>query len=133
MPPQELNGQQVVTIQVVMNTARQFCEVFKEIPQFKAYQDAEVALRNDAKASAASLAYQSKLGSLRIPIKLKNVSEQDYLELQKLRDVYDQMPSVVALNKADQNLRAVSQKIGDIFSESIEMDFGNRCRVADNC
>lgn len=128
-----LSEPQVVPKAVVMDSARKFCQVFMEIPQYKAYEQANIALRNDAEAHARAENYSEKLGSLRISIKLKVVSEQENLELRNLKDAYDKMPSVIALNKADQELRAVSHKLGDILSESIGMDFGNRCRQPDAC
>lgn len=133
MNPQGLSELPVVPRPVVLDSAQKFCEVFIEIPQFRAYEQANIALRNDADAQLAAQAYSQKLGSLRIPIKLKSVSEKDSLELQNLKDTYDQMPSVVALNKADQELRAITQRLGDHLSESIDMDFGNRCRQPDPC
>ena len=128
-----LSEPQVVQKSAVMDTAQKFCQVFTELPQFKTYEQANAALRDDADARLAAQAYSQKLGSLRIPIKLKTVSEKDKLELQNLKDAYDQTPSVIAFNKADQELRAVAQQLGDILSQSIEMDFGNRCRQPDPC
>lgn len=133
MNPQGLIEQQVMPRPVVLDSAQKFCQVFMEIPQYKAYEQANADLRDDAEAHAAAQAYSQKLGSLRIPIKLKTVSEKDKLELQNLKDAYDQMPSVIAFNKADQELRAVAQQLGDILSQSIDMDFGNRCRQPDPC
>ncbi len=130
---QGLSEPQVVPKPVVMESAQRFCRVFSEIPQFKAYEHANATLRDDAEAREAAQAYSRKLGSLRIQIKLKAVKEQDKLELQNLKDAYDQMPSVIAFNKADEELRAVSQRLGDVLSQSIEMDFGNRCRQPDPC
>lgn len=127
------NDLEVASKSVVMETARQFAERLSETPQFKAFEEALYAYRQDAEAQDALQAFQKKQSSLKAMLILNALSEKDRQELQQLQDRFYQQSAVQQYAKAQEELVAICQEIGDLISNAIGLDYGTSCRTGGCC
>ncbi len=127
------NDLEVASESVVKEAARQFAETLSETAQFKAFEEALYAYRQDAEAQNALRAFQKKQSSLRAMLMLNAVSEEDRQELQQLQDRFYQQPSVQRYTKAQEELTAICQEIGDLITNAIGLDYGTSCRTGGCC
>lgn len=127
------NDLEVASKSVVMQAAKQFAEVFAETLQYREFEQAYMAFRQDTEAQSAIREFQKKQSSLKALLMLNAVSEEDRNELQRLQDRFYSQPSVLRYAKAQEKLIAISQQIGDLLSGVIGLDFGNSCRTGGCC
>lgn len=118
---------------VVMQSARQFAKLFTESPLFQAFELSYTNYSQDLAAKKALQDFQNKQAPLRGLIALNAVSPQEMLELQRLQAEFYNLPSVKQYARAQEELIAASQEIGDILSEATGLDFGTSCRVGGCC
>ena len=123
------NDLEVATKSTVMQAAKQFAEAFAETRQFLAFEQAHFAYRQDDQAQSARQEFQKKQASLKALLMLNAVSGEDRQELERLKDQFNNQPSVVQYTKAKDELVSISQEIGDLLTKAIGMDYGNSCRT----
>jgi cell fate (sporulation/competence/biofilm development) regulator YlbF (YheA/YmcA/DUF963 family) len=122
------NDLEVASGEVVMQAARQFAEVFAATIQYREFEQAYANYRQDSEAQSAIREFQKKQASLKAMRLLNAISEQDRQELKRLQDRFYDQPSVVRYAKAQEELIALSQAIGDYLSNAIGLDFGTSCK-----
>lgn len=127
------NELEVAPRSAVMEAARQFAKVLGDTPMFQAYEQSYYKLRQDQDAQDALMKYQEKLAPLKSLLRINAVNVEDQNELQRLKDQFYIQPAVVQYTKAQEELIAVCQEIGDQLSASIGLDFGASCRQGGCC
>lgn len=127
------NDLEVASREVVMQAARQLAEVLAETPQFQEFEQAYITYRQDAGTQEALQAFQKKQAALKPFVLLDSVSEADRQELQLLKDRFYSQPSVIRYAKAQENLVAICQEVGDQLSKGIGMDYANSCQTGGCC
>jgi len=128
-----LNDLEVASKSVVLEAARQFAETLSQTAQFLAFEQAYYAFRQDAAAQSAIREFQKKQDSLKALLMLNAVSDEDRQELQRLQDQFYRQPSVLQYAKAQEELIATCQEIGDLISNAIGLDYGSSCRTGGCC
>jgi cell fate (sporulation/competence/biofilm development) regulator YlbF (YheA/YmcA/DUF963 family) len=121
------NDLEVASKEVVMQSARQFAEALADTTQFHEFEQAYMDYRQDGEAQSALGEFQQKQTSLKALRRINAVSEEDRQELQRLQDRFNHQPSVLRYAKAQEELVALSQEIGDILSNAIGLDYGTSC------
>lgn len=127
------NELEVAPRSTVMQAARQFAEVFSDTPQYREFEQAYLEFRQDSEAQNAIQAFQTKQASLKALIMLNAVSDKDRQELLRLQGLFLHQPSVQRYSKAQEELIAISQTIGDLISKAIGLDYGSSCRTGGCC
>ena len=127
------NDLEVAPKSAVLEAAKQFAEAFAETPQFLAFEQAHFAYRRDGQAQSAIREFQKKQASLKALLMLNAVSEEDQQELERLKDQFNNQPSVLLYGKAQEELVSISQEIGDLLSKAIGLDYGASCKTGGCC
>ena len=127
------NDLEVSTRSVVMQAAKQFAETLGDTPQYREFEQSYLDFRQDAEAQSAIREFQKKQASLKALLMLNAVSEEDRQELQRLQERFIQQPSVLRYTKAQEELVAISQEIGDLLSKAIGLDYGASCKTGGCC
>ena len=133
MEQQSYNEFEVASKSVIKLVSKQFAEAFTETPQYMAFEQAYYAYRKDEKTQKALQEFQEKQASLQALLMLNAISEEDRVELTRLRDQFYNQPSILEYTKAQTELAEISQRIGDMLSEAIGLDFGASCRTGGCC
>lgn len=121
------NDLEVASKEVVMQSARQFAEALADTTQFHEFEQAYMDYRQDSEAQSALREFQQKQASLKALRRNNAVSEVDRQELQRLQDRFNHQPSVLRYAKAQEEVIALSQEIGDILSNAIGLDYVTAC------
>ena len=127
------NDLEVTSKSVVMQAAKQFAETLGDTPQFREFEQSYFDFRQDAEAQNAIQEFQKKQASLKASLILKAVSNEDQQELQRLQNRFYKKPSVLRYTKAQEELIAISQEIGDLLSKTIGLDYGASCKSGGCC
>lgn len=106
----------------VRHAAQAFAVALAETPAFRAFQQAVVALREDAAAGCAIDAYQQHAKSLRSLVILGTRAHRQQAELDRLRQASQQEPSVVAYTTAQHALMHLAQAAAGQLSARIGLD-----------
>ena len=117
----------------VMQSAKQFAETLGDTPQFREFEQSYFNFRKDTEAQSAIQEFQKKQASLKALLMLNAVSEEDRKELQRLQDQFTRQPTVLRYTKAQEELVAISQEIGDRLSKAIGLDYGASCKTGGCC
>ena len=133
MEKSTLNELEIAPKRVVMQTAKQFAQTLADTPQYREFEQAYQAYRQDGEAQNILTKFQTRQTSLRAMLALNAVSTEDRNELKSLQDQFYSQPSVVRYAKAQEDLVGLCQQIGDILSESIGLDFGSSCKTGGCC
>lgn len=133
MEKSTLNELEIAPKSVVMQTAKQFAQTLADTPQYREFEQAYQAYRQDAEAQNILTKFQTRQASLRAMLALNAVSAEDRNELKSLQDQFYNQPSVVRYARAQEDLVGLCQQIGDILSESIGIDFGSSCKTGGCC
>ena len=112
---------------VVKQAAHDFAAALAETPQFKAFEQAAYAFRQDQAAQQAVQAYQQKQQSLRALLMLNALSVEQREELERLKSVFINLPVVQEFFNAQTELATLCQALGDALSESIGMNYTAAC------
>ena len=121
---------EIASPSVVKQAARDFAAALAETPQFKAFEQAAFAFRQDQDAQQAMRAFQQKQKSLR-PLQMLNaLSIEQRAELERLQSAYIDRPVVQAHFQAQEELASLCQTLGDMFSESIGLNYAAACGVS---
>lgn len=124
---EEINEIEMASPSVVRTAARDFAAVLVETPQFKAFEQASKALRNDKNAQRAMEAYQTKQMSLQALLMLNAVSAEEQAELESLRQTFINEPTVSAYFQAQSDLTVVCQAAADLLSKHLGLSFAAAC------
>lgn len=124
---EEINEIEMASPSVVRTAARDFAAVLVETPQFKAFEQASKALRNDKNAQRAMEAYQTKQMSLQALLMLNAVSAEEQAELESLRQTFITEPTVSAYFQAQSDLTVVCQAAADLLSKHLGLSFAAAC------
>jgi cell fate (sporulation/competence/biofilm development) regulator YlbF (YheA/YmcA/DUF963 family) len=127
------NDLEVASKSVVMQAAKQFAETLGDASQFREFEQSYFDFRRDAEAQSAIQEFQKKQASLKALLMLNAVSEEDRQELQRLQDRFNHQLSVLRYAKAQEELVAISQEIGDLLSKAIGLDYGASCKTGGCC
>ena len=127
------NDLEVASRSVVMQAAKQFAETLGDTPQFQEFEQSYFAYRQDSEAQNAIREFQKKQASLKALLMLNAVSDEDQQELHRLQDRFYQQPTVIQYTKAQEELVAISQEIGDLLSKIIGLDYGTSCKTGGCC
>jgi cell fate (sporulation/competence/biofilm development) regulator YlbF (YheA/YmcA/DUF963 family) len=122
-----LNDLELAPASVVMQSARDFAVALASTPQFEAFEQASIRLREDKHAQAAMQAFQEKQQSLQALLLLNAVGPDDQAALNQLREAFLQQPSVIAYQEAEANLRGLCQETSGMLSQYIGLDFATVC------
>ena len=114
-------------IETAKRAAHDFATSLAETPQFKAFEQAEEQFRQDRTAQEAMEAYQQKEQSLRVLLMLKEASAEQRADLDVSYQAFVTLPSVVEYSKRQSELAALCQRLGDMVSESIGLDYAASC------
>ena len=127
------NDLEVAPRSAVMQSAKQFAETLGDTPQYRDFEQSYFNFRKDTEAQSAIQEFQKKQASLKALLMLNAVSEEDRAELQRLQERFIQQPSVLRYTKAQEELVAISQEIGDLLSKAIGLDYGASCKTGGCC
>jgi cell fate (sporulation/competence/biofilm development) regulator YlbF (YheA/YmcA/DUF963 family) len=127
------NDLEVAPKSAVMQAAKQFAKVLGGTPQFREFEQSYIDYRSDTEAQSAIEEFQKKQASLKALLMLNAVSEEDQQELQRLQDRFYHQPSVLRYTKAQEELMAICQEIGDLLSKGIGLDYGASCKTGGCC
>ena len=123
-------GIEITPGSVVMQAARDFAEALSETPQFKTFEQAAFAFRQDQSAQQAMQAYQQKQGSLRGLLMLNALSADQRDELESLEKAFLSQPIVQEYFTAQAELASLCQALGDALSESTGLNYAATCGVS---
>lgn len=115
---------------VIKQAARDFAAVLAETPQFKAFEQAAYAFRQDQSAQQAMQAYQQKQQSLRALLMLNALSAEQRDELKRLQNEFTSQLVVQAYIAAQAELASLCQVLGDALSESVGLNYAASCGVS---
>lgn len=118
---------------VVIQTAREFAKTLGETPQFTEFMQSHVEFRQDVEAQKIQQQFQRKQASLKAVLMLNAASEEERKELEDLQERFSQRPSVIRLIKAQDDLIAMCQEVGDLISKETGMDYASSCRTGGCC
>lgn len=127
------NDLEVAPRSAVMQAAKQFAETLGETPLYKEFEQSYFAYRQDTEAQNIIQEFQKKQASLKALLALNAVSEDDQQELRRLQEMFYHKPSVLRYSKAQEELIALSQEIGDLLSNAIGLDYGVSCKTGGCC
>lgn len=122
-----MNEIDITPISVVWQAASDFAKALSETDQFKAFEQADYQLRKDVPAQEALIAYQQKWRSLEVMIRLNALSDEDQLELERLRQAYITMPTVQVYAQAQANLVDICQSAGNLISQATGLNYATVC------
>ncbi len=123
----ELNDLEIAPPSAVDQAVHDFAAVLAETPEFKAFEQAALAVHQDTSAEQALTAFQAKYEPLQALLRLNAVSAEDQAELERLRQAYLSLPTVKAYAQAEAELVAVCQAAGDLLSRHLGVDFAAIC------
>jgi len=121
---------EIASTSIVKQAARDFAAALAETPQFKAFEQAAYAFRNDQVAQQAMQAYQQKKQSLRPLMMLSaqsNVQREDLLQLQS---DFTNQPVVQEYFTAQAELTTLCQALGDELSGAIGLNYAAVCATS---
>ncbi len=118
---------------VVKQAARDFAAALSETPQFKAFEQADFAFRQDQAAQLALLDLQEKQQSLRPMMLLNALTTGQRIELQSLQTAFTSQPVVQAYFSAQAEFSALCQALGDQLSQAIGLNYASICASSSCC
>ena len=121
---------EIASPSVVKQAARDFAAALAETPQFKSFEQADYAFRQDQAAQQAMQAYQQKQQSLRAMLMLNALNVEQRDELERLQSAFISQPVVQEYFTAQADLATLCQALGDALSESIGLNYVAACGVS---
>jgi cell fate (sporulation/competence/biofilm development) regulator YlbF (YheA/YmcA/DUF963 family) len=130
MAEPELSEIEIASPSVVHAAARDFAAALAETPEFKAFEQAYMELRQDVVAQQALSTHQDKAASLSVLLALDAVSEADRAELERLRQDYLRFASVQAYTSAQAELTTLCQQAAGKISTAIGLNYASSCATS---
>lgn len=128
-----MNDLEVAPDSVVRQAAQDFAQTLGASPAYQAFAQADDRLIQDMAAQSAFQAYQAKTQSLRAMQMLNAISPEEQAEWERLRDELLAQPTMIAYNRAQAELMAMCQEIGDRISPQIGLDYASACSTSGCC
>ncbi len=116
-----------------VQAARDLAAVLAETPEFQAFEHASQALRADPTAGQAIRALQAKQQALRAVLALGAASPEEQAELAELDRAVRAHPAISAYTRAQAELTALCQIIGDVLSDNTGLNFAAVCGAGGCC
>jgi cell fate (sporulation/competence/biofilm development) regulator YlbF (YheA/YmcA/DUF963 family) len=121
---------EIASTSIVKQSARDFASALAETPQFKAFEQAAYAFRNDQAAQAAMQSLQQKQQSLHPLMLLNALSNAQREELQQLQSAFVNQPVVKEYFTTQADLTTLCQALGDVLSGAIGMNYAAVCAAS---
>ncbi len=118
---------EISSISVVKQAARDFAAALSETPQFKTFEQADFAFRQDQAAQQSLSALQEKQQSLRPMMLLNALTTDQRLELQSLQTAFTSLAVVQAYFSAQAEFSALCQALGDQLTQAIGLNYASIC------
>ena len=119
-----------VTLETTKRAVHDFVLALSETPQYKAFERASERFKMDQAAQKAKQAFEQKQRSLRLPLMLREASDEQRATLEVLRNAFIHILSVLEYSKAQSELEVLCQTVGDSLSDSIGLDYAASCGVS---
>lgn len=113
--------------------ARELAAALAETPEFQAFEQASQQLRHDPTAGQAIQAFQAKQQALQALLQLGAASAEEQAELAHWQRAVREHPAIVAYTRAQTDLAALCQAIGDALSEQTGLNFAAVCGAGGCC
>lgn len=110
-----------------LQAAREFAAVLAETAEYRAFDEAQLQLRQDMAAQEAIRAFQGKQQALGWRLQLGMLEDADREELQRLQQTMLNQPSIRAYVEAQERLSLLCQEAAGLISEIIGLDFAASC------
>lgn len=124
------NDIEIAPPSVVKRAARDFAAALAETSQFKAFEQAAERFRQNQAAQQAMGVYQEKQMAWRALIMLNALSTEQRAELDELHNAFINRSVVQEYLKAQLELAALCQTLGDTLSESVGLNYAAACGVS---
>ena len=121
---------EIASTSIVKQSARDFAAALAETPQFKAFEQAAYAFRNDQTAQQAMQALQQKQQSLRPLMQLNALSNIQRGELMELQSAFTSQTVVQEYYSAQAELTTICQVLGDELSGAIGLNYAAACAAS---
>lgn len=121
---------EIASTSIVKQSARDFATALAETPQFKAFEQAAYAFRNDQAAQQSMQALQQKQQSLRPLMMLNALSNAQREELLQLQSEFPNQPVVQEYFIAQAELTTLCQALGDGLSGAIGLNYAAVCAAS---
>lgn len=116
-----------------IQAARDLAAALSETPEFQAFEQASAQLRADPTAGPAIRALQTKQQALRAVLALGAASPEEQAELAELERTVRAHPAISAYTRAQAELTALCQTIGDVLSDYTGLNFAAVCGAGGCC
>jgi cell fate (sporulation/competence/biofilm development) regulator YlbF (YheA/YmcA/DUF963 family) len=121
---------EIASPSVVKQAAHDFASALAETPQFKNFELADFAFRQDQAGQQALQALQQKQQSLRPLMLLNALNNEQREELQHLQSVFVNQPVVQKYFTAQADLSTLCQALGDELSQAIGLNYAAVCAAS---
>jgi len=116
--------------EVAKRAARDFAAALAETPQFKSFEAVAERFRDDPVAKKALAAYEEKQIAWRALSMLNALSGAQKAELEASRIAFVDQPIAQEYLRAQTEMAALCQALGDTLSESIGLNYAASCGVS---
>ena len=130
MDDMTMNDLEVASNEVIMQTARVFAETLAGSDQFNEFEQSYDSYRQDMDAQSAFREYQLKRVELQTKSRSGSLDDKDREVLFLLQTKALSQPSFVRYGKAQESLVEMCQKIGDLLSKTIDLDYSDACKIS---
>ncbi len=110
-----------------LQAAREFAALLAETPEYQAFDQAQLRLRRDPAAQEAIRAFQEKQQALGWQLQYGLISDVEREELWQLQQAMLAQPAVRAYIEAQERLSLLCQKVAELISEVIGLNFAASC------
>lgn len=116
-----------------LDAARGLATALAETPQYKAMDQAGLALRHDKAAQGAIRAFQDRQRALGWKLQMGMINDVEREELQRLQGAMLAQPAVQAYMDAQQHFGRVCYEVSELVSEIIGLSFAASCGPGCSC
>lgn len=110
-----------------LQVAREFAAVLAETPEYQAFEEAQLQLRQDSAAEEAIRVFQEKQQALGWQAQFGLISDTEQEELRRLQQAMLSQPAVRDYIEAQERLSLLCQEVADAISQVIGLNFAASC------
>lgn len=110
-----------------LQAARELAAVLAGTPEYQAFDEAQLRLRQDAAAQAAIRAFQEKQQALGWQLQFGLIGDAEREELRRLQQAMLAQPVVRGYIEAQERLGLLCQEVAGLISEVIGLSFAASC------